>query len=183
MKGPIPQECQEQFARKASETSSKFSWNTGAQHAFELLKQKLTSTSILAFPCLSEPFILCTDASQFAMGAVLTQVQDTKERAICYASRTLTRAQSKYSPTHRELLTLVTFTRHFRHYLLGRKFTIVTDHCALQWLHNFIDPDGITTRWIEKLAAFDYDVRHRPRKSIDQMAMAYHGSDRHLSMV
>ena len=151
---------------KASETSSKFSWNTDAQHAFELLKQKLTSTPILAFPCLSEPFILYTDASQFAMGAVLAQVQEGKERAICYASRTLSRAQSKYSPTRRELLALVTFTRHFRHYLLGRKFTIVTDHSALQWLHNFKDPDGITTRWIEKLAAFDYDVRHRPGKSI-----------------
>ena len=100
------------------------------------------------------------------MGAVLAQVQEGKERAICYASRTLSRAQSKYSPTRRELLALVTFTRHFRHYLLGRKFTIVTDHSALQWLHNFKYPDGIITRWIEKLAAFDYDVRHRPGKPI-----------------
>ena len=60
----------------------------------------------------------------------------------------------------------MTFTRHFRHYLLGRKFTIVTDHRALQWLHNFKDPDGITARWLEKLAPFDYDVRHCPGKSI-----------------
>ena len=58
------------------------------------------------------------------------------------------------------------FTRHFRHYLLGRKFTIVTDDRALQWLQNFKDPDGITTPWLEKLAPFDYDVRHRPGKSI-----------------
>ena len=60
----------------------------------------------------------------------------------------------------------MTFTRHFRHYLLGRKITIVTDHRALQWLHNFKDPDGITARWLEKLALFDYDVQHRPGKSI-----------------
>ena len=72
---------------KASETSTKFEWTPQAQDAFDSLKLKLTSTPILAFPCLKEPFILYTDASQFAMGAVLAQVQDGKERAICYASR------------------------------------------------------------------------------------------------
>ena len=61
------------------------------------------------------------------MGAVLVQVQ------VCYVSRTISRAQSKYSPTRRELLALVTFTRNYRPYLLGRKFTIVTDHSALQY--------------------------------------------------
>ena len=88
------------------------------------------------------------------MGAVLPQVQDGKERAICYASRSLSKSQTKYSATRRELLALVTFTRQFRHYLLGQKFTIVTDHSALQWLHSFKDPDKITARWLEKLAPF-----------------------------
>ena len=63
-------------------------------------------------------------------------------------------------------MAIVHFTRHFRHYLLGHKFTIVTDHRALQWPHNFKDPDGLTARWLEKLAAFDYEVRHKPGKSI-----------------
>ena len=151
---------------QASEGSSNFHWPTAAQDAFDTLKQKLTTTPILAFPNLQKPFILYTDASQFAMGAVLAQEQDGLERAICYASKALSKAQTKYSATRRELLALVTFTRHFRHYLLGRKFTIVTDHSALQWLHNFKDPDGITARWLEKLAPFDYEVRHRPGKSI-----------------
>ena len=100
------------------------------------------------------------------MGAVLAQVQDGKKRAICYASKSLSKSQTKYSATRRELLALVTFTRHFRHYLLGKKFTIVTDHSSLQWLHSFKDPDEITARWLEKLAPFDYEVRPRPRKSI-----------------
>ena len=151
---------------KASETSTKFEWTPEAQDAFESLRLKLTSTRILAFPCLKEPFTLYTDASKFAMGAVLAQVQDGKERAICYASRSLSKSQTKYSATRRELLALVTFTRYFRHYLLGQKFTIVTDHSALQWLHSFKDPDGITARWLEKLAPFDYEIRHRPGKSI-----------------
>ena len=151
---------------KASETSAKFEWTQEAQDEFESLKLKLTSTPILAFPCIKEPFILYTEASQFAMVALLAQVQDGKERAICYASKSLSKSQTKYSATRRELLALVTFTRQFRHYLLGQKFTIVTDHSALQWLHSFKDPDGITAKWLEKLAPFDYEVRHRPGKSI-----------------
>ena len=143
-----------------------FTWTGEAQDAFETLKARLTSTPILAFPCLQEPFILYTDASQFAMGAVLAQVQDGMKRAICYASKALSKSQTKYSATRRELLAIVNFTRHFRHYLLGRKFRIVTDHRALQWLHNFKDPDGMTARWLEKLASFDYTVHHRPGTSI-----------------
>ena len=152
--------------QKTSETSTKFDWEPEAQDAFESLKLKLTSTPKLAFPCFKKPFILYTDASQFAMGAVLAQVLDGKERAICYASRSLSKSQTKYSATRRELLALVTLTCPFRHYLLGQKFTIVTDHSALQWLHSFKDPDGITATWLEKLAPFDYEVLHRPGKSI-----------------
>ena len=66
----------------------------------------------------------------------------------------------------RELLAIVNFTRHFKHYLLGRKFQIVTDHRTLQWLHNFKDPDGLTARWLEKLAAFEHEIVHRTGKSI-----------------
>ena len=61
------------------------------------------------------------------MGAVLAQEQDGLEKAICYASKALSTTQSKYSATRRELLAVVTFTRHFRYYLLGRKCTI-TEH-------------------------------------------------------
>ena len=151
---------------KANETPTKFEWTPEAQDASESLKLKLTSSPILAFPCLKELFNLYTDASQFAMGAILAHVQNGKERAICYASKSLSKSQTKYSATRRELLALVTFTRHFRHYLLGQKITKVTDHSALQWLHSFKDPDGITARWLEKLASFDYEFRHQPSKSI-----------------
>ena len=151
---------------KASETKFSFTWTKETQEAFESLKKHLSSTPMLAFPDVKEPFILYTYASLTAMGAVLAQVQDGKERAICYASKAFSKSQTNYSATKLELLAIVTFTRHFKHYLLGRKFKIVTDHCALQWLHNFKDPDGLTARWLEKLAAFDYEVQHRPGKGI-----------------
>ena len=151
---------------KTSQTKSSFTWIEATQEAFESLKKHFSSTPILAFPDVNEPFILYTDASLTAMGAVLPQVQDGKEQAICYASKAFSKSQTKYSAAKRELLGIVTFTRQFKHYLLGRRFKIVTDHRALQWLHNFKDPDGLTARWLKKLAAFDYEVQHQPGKSI-----------------
>ena len=151
---------------KASETKSSFTLTKEAREAFESLKKHLSSTPILAFPDVKEPFILSTDASLTAMGAVVGQVQDGKERAICYASKAFSKIQTNYSSTKRELLAIEPLTRHFKHYLLGREVKIVTDHRALQWLHNFKDPDGLTAGWLEKLAAFDYEVQHRPGKSI-----------------
>ena len=143
-----------------TEKTKEFHWNTEAQTAFEQLKDCLTSTPILAFPSMKEPFILYTDASQFAIGAALAQVQNGLERVICYASKSLNKAQSRYSTTKRELLAIVNYTRHFKHYLLGRRFKIITDHRELQWPHNFKDPDALTARWLEKLAPFDYEIEH-----------------------
>ena len=104
---------------KASETNSPFKWTTEAEQAFEDLKARLLTTPILAFPTMEDPFILYTDASQIAMRAVLAQVQNGQERAICYASKAFCKSQSKYSATKREPLAMVHFTRYFRHYLLG----------------------------------------------------------------
>ena len=100
------------------------------------------------------------------MSAVLAQLQDGEERAGCYASKSLSKSQTKYSATRCNLLALVSFARHHRHHLLGQNFTVLTDQSALQWLHSFKDPDGITKRWLKKLAPFDYEVLHRPGKSI-----------------
>ena len=151
---------------KASETKSSLTWTEETEEAFESLKKHLSFTPFLDFPDVKESFILYTDASVTAMAAVLAQMQDGKDRANCYASKAFSKSQSNYSATKRELLALVAFTRHFKHYFLGRKFKSVTDHRALQWLQNFKDPDGLTARWLQKLAAFDYEVQHRPGESI-----------------
>ena len=151
---------------KASEHNSPLLWTPEAKGAFKTLKRKLMSTPILALTSMKEPFILYRDASVTAMGAVLSQVQYGQEQAICYASKEFSKAQTRYSAKKRELLAVVNFTRHLRHYLLGRKFKIFTDHSALQWLYNFKDPDAFIARWLKNLAAFNYEVVHRPGKSI-----------------
>ena len=85
---------------KASETKRSFTLTEDTQESFESLKKHLSSTPILAFPDVKEPFILYADASLTAMGAVLVQVQDGKERAIYYASKALSKAQTKFSATN-----------------------------------------------------------------------------------
>ena len=64
----------------------------------------------------------------------------------------------KKSTTRRELLVFIIFTTHFRHFLLGQKFMIASDHRALQWLHNFKYPEGLTGRWLEKNSFFQLRV-------------------------
>ena len=102
----------------------------------------LTTAPILAHPDFSQPLILDTDASDIAIGSVLSQKIDNKERVLAYASRTLSKAERKYCVTRKELLALVYFVKYFRHYLYGREFTVRTDHGSLRWLMNFKNPEG-----------------------------------------
>jgi hypothetical protein len=71
-----------------------------------------------------------------AIGAELIQVQNGVERTIAYSSFALTPEQLNYCTTRKELLAVVRFTRHYRHYLLDREFTVRTDHSSLTWLLN-----------------------------------------------
>ena len=90
------------------------------------------SAPILIFPDFSNDFILDTDASEYGLGAVRSQQVNGCEKVVAYASRVLNKAERKYSVTRKELLAVVTFAKHFRSYLLGRRFVLRTDHSALQ---------------------------------------------------
>ena len=107
------------------------------QVSFEELKLKLTSPPVMAFPLPEALFILDTDASNFSIGAVLSQLQNGEERVISYASKRLEPRQEGYCVTRRELLAVINFTEKFKHYLLGRRFIIRTDHGSLTWLFRF----------------------------------------------
>ena len=76
----------------------------------------------MAYPTDTGEFLLDTDASDCAIGAVLSQDHGSVFKAVAYASRSLTKCERKYCVTRKELLAIVNFTQHFRHYLLGRKF-------------------------------------------------------------
>jgi hypothetical protein len=138
-------------------------WNTECEKAFITLKLKLSSPPILAYPDTEGGrFILDSDASNFGIGAVLSQEQDEVERVIANGSRVLDKAETNYCVTRREMPSIVYFTKYFQEYLLGRKFLIRTDHSSLRWLQQFKDQDGQVHRWLEQLSKFNYDIEHRP---------------------
>lgn len=87
---------------------------------------------ILSYPNFNFPMVVTTDASNVAIGAVLSQIIEGTEHPISFASRTLNDTEQKYSTIEKELLAIVYATKHFRPYLYGAKFTIQTDHKPLQ---------------------------------------------------
>lgn len=139
-------------------------WTSSQQQAFETLKTTLTSEPILKYPDFSQDFNLTTDASNFAIGAVLSQDPISKDLPVAYASRTLNRAESNYSTIEKELLAIVWAVNHFRPYIYGRKFKIITDHRPLTWLFNVKDPGSRLVRWRLKLEEYDYEIIYKPGK-------------------
>ena len=109
---------------RLTEKNAHFKWTSQCQATFELLKQCLITAPVLAYPNYRKPFILDTDASDAGIGAVLSQIDDNgREQVIAYASRTLSKPERRYCVTNKELLSVVTFIRHFCPFLLGTKFT------------------------------------------------------------
>ena len=97
-------------------------WTPECENAFQSLKENLTSYPVLAYPDVDGgQFILDCDASDYGIGAVLSQVQDGVERVIAYGSRTLNNAEENYCVTRREMLALVYFTKYFQEYLIWEK--------------------------------------------------------------
>lgn len=125
--------------------------------AFDSLKFALTNSPVLAYPLPSGDFILDTDASNFGLGSVLSQIQNCQEKFIGYFSKRLSKPERNYCVTRKELLVT--------QYLYGRNFLVRTDHAALKWLLQFKNPEGQVAKWLKRLQEFDFVVEHRAGKS------------------
>ncbi|WP_253302428.1 reverse transcriptase domain-containing protein [Wolbachia endosymbiont of Psylliodes chrysocephala] len=134
-------------------------------NAFETCKNLLTNAPILQYPDFSKKFILTTDASNVALGAILSQGPIGSDKPIAYASRTLNDSEQRYSTIEKELLAIVWACKMFRSYLFGRKFSVVTDHRSLVWLFKLREPNSKLVRWRLKLEEFDYDVIYKKGKA------------------
>lgn len=124
----------------------------------ETIKTLITNDPILIYPNYEKKFTLTTDASNIALGAVLSQ----DRHPICFASRTLNEHEINYSATEKELLALVYATKYFISYLYGRSFEINSDHRPLQWLHNLKEPNMKLQKWKLKLNEFNFTVKYIP---------------------
>lgn len=157
-----------QIANPLTELTKKdkdFEWSTECEVAFGRLKGALVRPPVLAYPTLRKEFQLYTDASNVALGAVLSQ-EDSEglERVIAYESKTLSASERNYSTFDKEFLAIVWAVDKFRPYLLGVAFTIITDHKPLVGLKTLKlgkDPTGRRDRWCLDLSLYDCEIRHR----------------------
>jgi len=155
--------------RLTKKGAKKLVWNDDAEKAFRALKDCLTKAPVLGFPDPNKVFVLDTDASDVCVGCELSQMDEDadgrlkEETAVVieYGSASLDERERRYCVTRRELLAVVYFTRQYRHYLLGKRFLVRTDHNALRWLFTFKSPGDQLARWLEELSQFDMDILYR----------------------
>ncbi|KAK2402969.1 hypothetical protein QL285_052449 [Trifolium repens] len=138
-----------------------FVFNNSCKEAFDMLKMHLTSAPIIQPPNWEYPFELMCDASNYAVGAILSQRVDKKPHVISYASRTLDSAQANYTTTEKELLAIVFALDKFRSYLLGTKVIIFSDHAALKFLLKKAEAKPRLIRWMLLLQEFDIEIRDK----------------------
>lgn len=105
--------------------------------------------------------MLQVDASDYGLGAALTQKQDGKDVAIAFASRLLSDQERKYSTTEKECLALVWGIKTFRPYVEGYHFKAVTDHQAFKWMLFIKEPSGRLGRWVLEIQQYSFDVCYR----------------------
>ena len=118
-------------------TEGGFKWNSECQNAFQHLKHLLVSPPILAYPQFQLPFVVASDASGCAIGAVLSQEHEGEEKVIAYWSHQLSKAERNYSTIEREALAVVAAVKEFFPYLYGKSFNLLTDHYFTSWIKRY----------------------------------------------
>ena len=141
-------------------------WGDEQQEAFDGIKSKLTSDTILRGPNFDNTFIIQTDASEVGIGAVLSQVNDNgEEHPVAYFSRKLLLRERWYATVQKECLAVVDGIRHFRVYVTGVAFLVQTYHKCLVYLDRVKDVNGCLTRWALALQPYQFTIRYRPGTS------------------
>ena len=143
----------------------RFSWSPECQMAFDTVKTLLTSSPILAIFDRNSPISIYTDASGIGIAAVLKQRQaDGSEKPVAYFSKKLTEGQMKKKAIYLESLAIREAIRYWRYWLIGRSFTVITDHKPLEHLNLKARTDEELGDFALELSQFDFDIIYRPGK-------------------
>jgi hypothetical protein len=146
---------------KLLQKDAKFVWSLACEEAFQALKKFLTSVPVLAQLDIEKPFDAYCDASRTGLGCVLMQ----DGRVIPYASRQLKKHEVNY-PTHDlELAIVVHALKIWRHYLLGNKVHIYTDHKSLRYIFTTDELNLRQRRWLGLIKDYNLKVHYHPRKA------------------
>ncbi|QRV82833.1 Transposon Tf2-7 polyprotein [Ceratobasidium sp. AG-Ba] len=146
---------------------TKFEWTQECQQAFEEIKKRVSQDPVLIHPDPDKPFILETDASGIAIGAILSQRgEDGYLHPVAYLSKSYNDAQRNYDTANKELLAIVESLKHWRIYLEGTilPVTVFTDHRNLERWKNAETFNRRHARWHMELASFNFEIHYRPGK-------------------
>ena len=143
---------------------AKVTLTEAAIKSFETAKAEILKITKLAYPLHSAPYTLTTDASDFALGAVLQQEQGDELKPIAFFSRKMSQAQMRYSTFDRELLAIFTAVKDFDHFLITGPFTIYTDHKPLTHMFELKHPSPRQQRQLSYLSQFDCKVLYTAGK-------------------
>jgi transcription antitermination factor NusG len=145
----------------------KFTWGPDQEESFQKLKQIVTSDQVLVLPDYDKQFVVTTDASGYAVGASLQQMDDETKRLrpIAFFSKKLSEQEMRWAVYEQELYAIVLSLEEWRHYLVGRKFKLITDHQSLIHLKKQQHLTSKQSRWVERLSDFDYEAEYLPGRS------------------
>ena len=138
------------------------SWGPPQEEAFTKLKEALVTAPVLQAPDFSQPFKVTTDASDYAIGAVLSQVSGRSDAPVAFESKKLSPTESRYTVHEKELLSVVHALREWRHYLQGQPFTVFTDNWAVKHIQTQPHLNRRQARWMETLQEYDFVIEHKP---------------------
>ena len=141
-----------------------FHWTTQATDAFEELKKRMTEAPVLCIPDAELPFTVTTDASDFAVGAVLSQDQGQGPQPVAFTSRKMNPHERNYAAHEKETLAIMHALSKWRVYLEGRPFTVFTDHCTLRHFPEQPNLSRRQARWTEKMQEYDFVIKYLPGK-------------------
>jgi len=148
----------------ADSQRSEYVWTEEHKKAFQEVKKAETTAPVLLTPDPAGAFELTTDASGYAIGAVLQQMHEGKLRPVAFGSRKLNPAEQRYATHDRETLAIIYALLLWRCYLLGRKVLVWTDHMSLKYLMTQPNLSSRQVRWVAFLADYDLEIRYKPGK-------------------
>ncbi|GFW83847.1 retrovirus-related Pol polyprotein from transposon 17.6 [Trichonephila clavipes] len=157
-----------QIAKPLTDLTKKnamWKWGSEQEEAFRDLKLKLASPPALKPADATKPFVIRTDASSMALGAVLLQGEKDEEHPIEYASRLLSSSERNYSTTEGEALVVVWALEKFRGYVEGQTIRLSSDHQPLKWLLSLKSPIGRLARWALQIQSYNLIIDYIPGKS------------------
>jgi ribonuclease HI len=146
---------------KLLEKNKTFEWIAKCQASFEELRKCLTSAPVLVLPDLTKKFDIYCDASRRGLECVLMQ----EGQVVCYASWQLRKYKENCPTNDLELAAVVHALKIWRHYLIGHRYEIYSDHKSLKYIFTQNDLNMRQRRWLELIKDYDLRINYHPGKA------------------